>query len=79
MAASAPKLGTRGGGSTGFARRAFENGEQSWTRDVRLLYWNKKQTSVFNGKKGAHIQVGPRMEVFPKAKQPAIPTVDKRV
>jgi hypothetical protein len=79
MAASAPKLGSRGGGSTGFARRAFENGEQSWTRDVRLLYWNKKKTSVFNGKKGAHIQVGPRMEVFPKAKQPSIPTVDKRV
>jgi hypothetical protein len=32
MAASAPKLGTRGGGATGFPRRAFENGEQSWTR-----------------------------------------------
>jgi len=78
MAASAPKLGSRGGGVTGFPRRAFENGELSWTRDVRLLYWNKKKTSAFNGKRGAFVEIGPRMENFPKAKQPAAPPADKR-
>ena len=41
MAAAAPKLGSRGGGSSGFSRRAFEEGELSWTRDVFITYWVK--------------------------------------
>ncbi|HWG93489.1 MAG TPA: hypothetical protein VNU66_04600 [Mycobacteriales bacterium] len=81
MAASAPKLGSRGGGDTGFPRRAFEDGELSWTRDVRLLGWHKDKTSVFNGQRGAYVGYGGRrfgLGDFPTAPQPPVPTVDKR-
>lgn len=81
MAAAAPTLGTRGGGTTGEARRAFENGELSWTRDVRLLYWNKNKVSPFNGERGSYVQVGgQRFDLgrFPTAAQPPVPPVDKR-
>jgi hypothetical protein len=81
MAAAAPTLGSRGGGDTGFARRAFENGELSWTRDVRLLYWNKNKTSPYNGQKGSYVQAGGKrfdLGQFPKAQQPPVPTKDKR-
>jgi hypothetical protein len=81
MAAAAPTLGSRGGGTTGYARRAFEDGELSWTRDVRLIYWNKHKTSPYNGQKGSYVQAGgKRFEVggFPAAKQPPVPTKDKR-
>jgi hypothetical protein len=79
MAASAPKLGSRGGGDTGFARRAFENGELSWTRDVRLLFWNRNKVSAYNGVRGAFVQTGgSRFEKFPTAPQPPIPTADQR-
>lgn len=81
MAAAAPSLGSRGGGTTGYQRRAFEDGELSWTRDVRLIYWNKNKTSPYNGKKGSYVQAGgTRFDVgrFPTAQQPPIPTKDNR-
>jgi hypothetical protein len=83
MAASAPKLGSRGGGNSGESRRAFENGELSWTRDVYAVYWNKNKTSPFNGKKGGFVQAygGKRFGLgeLPKGDPaPAIPTADKR-
>ncbi len=56
MAAAAPTLGSRGGGTTGRARKAFEDGELSWTRDVYLTYFNKNRTSPFNSKKGSYQQ-----------------------
>lgn len=81
MMASAPRLGTRGGGTTGFSRRAFENGELSWTQDVFVTYWTKNKKSAFNGKTGAFTQAygGKRfgLSQIPKG-DPAVPTVDKR-
>ena len=81
MAAAAPSLGSRGGGTTGYQRRAFEDGELSWTRDVRLIYWNKSKTSPYNGKQGSYVQAGGKrfdLGQFPKAQQPPVPTKDKR-
>ncbi len=81
MMAGAPRLGSRGGGTTGFSRRAFENGELSWTQDVFVTYWTKNKKSAFNGKIGAFTQAygGKRFGLgqIPKG-APAVPTVDKR-
>jgi hypothetical protein len=81
MAAAAPKLGSRGGGTTGKSRRAFENGELSWTRDVFVTYWVKGKKSAFNGNTGAYTQAygGRRFGEgqIPKG-DPAVPTFDKR-
>ena len=81
MMASAPRLGTRGGGATGFSRRAFEKGELSWTQDVFVTWWQKNKKSAFNGKTGAFTQAygGRRFGLgqIPKG-DPAVPTVDKR-
>lgn len=82
MAATAPTLGTRGGGSTGFSRRAFEGGELSWTQNVFLTYWTKTKKSPYNGEIGAFTQAygGRRFGLgqFPPAAQPPVPTVDQR-
>jgi hypothetical protein len=81
MAALAPRLGSRGGGSTYLARKAFENGELSYTRDVRLIYWDKDKKSPYNNKAGAYVKVGTKrfgLGEFPKAPQPPVPTKDKR-
>ncbi len=81
MAASAPRLGSRGGGTTGFSRRAFENGELSWTQDAFVTYFNKKKKSPYNGVTGAFVQAygGKRFGLgqLPKG-DPQVPTADKR-
>jgi hypothetical protein len=81
MAASAPRLGSRGGGTTGFSRRAFENGQLSWTQDVFVSYWTKTKKSPYNDKIGAFTQAygGRRFGLgqIPKG-DPAVPTFDKR-
>jgi hypothetical protein len=81
MAAAAPTLGSRGGGTTGHARRAFEGGDLSWTRDVRLIFWDKDKKSPYNGKAGSYEMAGGKrfdLGQFPKAQQPPVPTKDKR-
>ncbi len=82
MAASAPRLGSRGGGSSGLSRRAFENGELSWTQDVFVTYFNKNKVSPYNKVKGAYTQTygGRRFGLgqFPTAAQPNVPTADAR-
>ncbi len=82
MAAAAPRLGSRGGGSTGLSRRAFVNGELSWTQDVLVTYFNKNRTSPYNNVKGAFAQAygGKRFGLgqFPGAAQPPVPTVAER-
>jgi hypothetical protein len=81
MAAAATRLGSRGGGTTGFSRRAFEKGELSWTQDVFVTYWTKNKKSPFNGELGAFTQAygGKRFGLgqIPKG-DPAVPTFDKR-
>lgn len=81
MAAAAPKLGSRGGGTSGFSRRAFENGHLSWVQDMAVTYWNKNKTSPYNGAKGAFTQAygGKRFGLgqLPGG-DPAVPTVDQR-
>lgn len=57
MQAAAPSMGLRGGLETGHALRGFVAGQWSWTRDVRVLYFNKHKTSLYNGKPGAWVQV----------------------
>ena len=81
MAGAAPRLGERGGGTSGFSRRAFTNGELSWTRDAVVTWWQKSKTSPYNGKPGAFTQAygGKRFGLgqLPQG-DPAVPTVDKR-
>ncbi|MBC7372886.1 MAG: hypothetical protein H7323_02710 [Frankiales bacterium] len=81
MAQTAPTLGSRGGGTTGFSRREFSSGELSWTQDVLLTYWTKNKTSPYNNVKGAFTQAygGRRFGLgqIPTG-NPAVPTVDKR-
>ena len=78
----APNLGSRGGGTTGRQRRAFEPGSWTWVKDVRVLYLNKHKKSVYNGQPGAYVQIeGRRLGLgeFPKLKQPPAPlTADRR-
>jgi hypothetical protein len=81
MMAGAPRLGSRGGGTTGFSRRAFEKGELSWTQDVFVTWWQKNKKSPYNSETGAFTQAygGKRFGLgqIPKG-DPAVPTVDKR-
>jgi hypothetical protein len=67
--------------STGKSRRAFENGELSWTQDVSITYWVNNKKSAYNGKIGAFTQAygGKRFGLgqLPKG-DPQVPTVDKR-
>ena len=81
MMAAAPTLGSRGGGTTGYSRRAFENGELSMTQDVLVSFWTKTKTSPFNDKIGGFSQAygGKRFGLgqLPSG-DPAVPTVDKR-
>jgi hypothetical protein len=81
MQAAAPSLGMRGGGTTGFALRGFAPGQWSWTRDVRVVYFNKHKRSPFNGKPGTWIQIeGGRKDFgqFASLPQPPAPAADKR-
>ena len=57
MQAAAPAMGMRGGLETGHALRGFLSGQWTWTRDVRILYFNKHKTSLYNGKPGAWVQI----------------------
>jgi hypothetical protein len=81
MAAGAPRLGSRGGGDTGLTRRAFENGELSWTQDAHITYFVKTKTSAYNGEAGSFTQAygGRRFGLgqLPKGDL-QVPTVDQR-
>ena len=57
MQAAAPSMGMRGGLETGYALRGFAPGQWTWTRDVRIIYFNKHKTSLYNGKPGAWVQI----------------------
>jgi hypothetical protein len=58
MQAAAPSMGTRGGGTTGYAELGFAPGDYQWTQDSSIVYFDKNATSSYNGKAGAYVQVG---------------------
>jgi hypothetical protein len=81
MAAAAPALGSRGGGTTGYSLRRFSKDNYSWTQDTRVIYFNKHKPSPYNNANGNYIQIeGRRFEVgqFPTLKQPPAPPAEGR-
>jgi hypothetical protein len=81
MLEAAPRLGMRGGGTTGRALRGFVPGDLTWTRDVRLVYWNRHRTSPYNGEPGTYVQaVDTRFGIgeFPDLDQPPVPLAADR-
>jgi hypothetical protein len=81
MQAAAPELGARGGGNTGRPLKAFAKDDWGWTKDVRIVYWDKAKKSSYNGKHGAYVQIeGPRYNFnFPKlSSQPPAPAPEAR-
>jgi len=49
-----------GGGDTGRTLRGFTKGNYGWNQDLAVVYWSRNQTSKYNGKKGAYVQIGGR-------------------
>jgi hypothetical protein len=81
MAAAAPAMGSRGGGTTGYALRRFSKGNYSWTQDTRVIYFNKHQQSPYNSSAGKYIQIEARrfeLGQFPTMKQPPAPVAEDR-
>jgi hypothetical protein len=81
MQAAAPSLGMRGGGTTGHALRGFAPGQWTWTRDVRVVYFDKHKPSPYNGKNGRWVQMeGGRKDFgqFATLAQPPAPPANKR-
>jgi hypothetical protein len=81
MQQAAPALGARGGGATGHALYQFTKGRYSWTKDTRVLYFNKNQVSPYNGERGRYISIeGSRFQTgqFPTLKQPPAPPAEGR-
>jgi len=76
MAASAPSMGTIGGGTTGHAELGFSRGSFNWTIDARVAYWAKNAISAYNGQTGAYQDIeGSRFlpNQYPKLQAPPIP------
>jgi hypothetical protein len=81
MQEAAPKLGSRGGGTTGHALRRFSPGNHSWTQDTRVLFYNKHLKSPYNGEAGKYVSIeGRRFDTgqFPTLKQPPAPPAEGR-
>lgn len=76
MAAAAPSMGMRGGGTTGYAQLGFLQGVYSWGRDVEVAYWDKTKTSSYNGAPGTFVPIeGSRFSgSFPTMSEPPIPS-----
>jgi hypothetical protein len=81
MQEAAPQLGARGGGTTGHALRQFTRGSYGWTKDTRVIYFNKKAKSPYNNAPGKYIPIeGRRFDLgqFPVLKQPPAPPAEGR-
>lgn len=61
MAALASSMGFTGGPGTPNELVGFPNGSGYWTQDVRLIYFDEKARSPYNGLAGAYKQVGDRV------------------
>jgi hypothetical protein len=76
MAASAPSMGTIGGGSTGHFEVGFSKGSYDWTVDAAVVYWAKNAPSPYNDAPGTFVSIeGSRFlpAKFPKMAEPPIP------
>jgi hypothetical protein len=80
MQAAAPELGMRGGGATNMPLRGFRPGDWCWTKDVRVVYWDKAKTSPYNNQPGTYVQIeGSRFDMnFPSVSQPPAPAPEDR-
>ncbi|HZT67220.1 MAG TPA: hypothetical protein VFA11_15630 [Acidimicrobiales bacterium] len=57
MQSAAPAIGARGGGSSGHVLRQFASGDWDWTQDARVVYWDNKRPSPYNGVAGTYVQI----------------------
>ena len=75
MQAAAPSMGTRGGGSSGYALTGFAQHNWTWVQDVEVTYWSPNKTSQFNGSAGTMVPIeGARFTGnFPVLNEPPIP------
>jgi hypothetical protein len=81
MQAAALTIPARGGGTTGHELRVFEKDGWCWTKDARIVYWNKNKKSPYNGENGTYVQIeGTRFGLgdFPTVKQPPAPAPENR-
>ena len=81
MQAAAPLMGFRGGGTTGHPLRGFRPGEWTWNHDFRVVYYNKRRPSPYNGIPGTLVEVeGRRFDLgeYPVLPQPPVPAVGQR-
>jgi hypothetical protein len=64
MQARAPQLPPVGGGTTTKSLLSVSPGNWNWVQDTRLVYWDKRAKSTYNGQPGAYIQIqGPRFNL----------------
>ena len=61
MAATASSMGGMGGPGTPNELVQFDDGGGYWTKDVRLIYFDRNKTSDYNGLKGGYVQLGDRI------------------
>jgi hypothetical protein len=61
MLAQAPSMGSAGGPGTKDELVQFEAGNGYWTKDTKLVYFDERQTSGYNGAAGAYVQPGDRV------------------
>ncbi len=76
MAATAPSMGTIGGGTTGHFEVGFSKGSYDWTIDAAVVAWAKNTPSPYNNKPGTFVDIeGSRFlpQAFPKLSEPPIP------
>ena len=76
MQSAAPSMGTRGGGTSGYAEVGFGPGDWSWVQDVEVAYWSPNKVSQYDGQPGTMVPIeGTRFGTasFPVLGNPPIP------
>ena len=61
MLAQSPSIGAMGGPGTPNELVQFDGQSGYWTKDVRLIYFDRDKTSDYNGLKGGYVQLGDRI------------------
>ena len=75
MQATAPSMGTRGGGTSGYTLTGFGSHNWTWSQDVEVAYWSPNKTSQFDGSPGTMVPIeGTRFTgSFPVVSEPPVP------